>query len=123
MANNTPIRADTRQNRIQSFAFVIAVSVSVCLSVYFVSLSTVGAGESCEMELQSRINPNNAPPASLVRLSGIGISRANAIITYREDFSKKEANKLAFVNPDDLQKVKGIGPKTAENISQWLKFE
>ena len=29
----------------------------------------------------------------------------------------------AFQNPNDLQKVKGIGPKTVENIREWLKFE
>jgi len=73
--------------------------------------------------LESQINPNVAPTASLVRLPGIGIGRAGAIVAYREEFSKKDANNPAFRNCDDLQKVKGIGPKTVENISKWLKFE
>jgi len=58
-----------------------------------------------------------------MRLPGIGDVRVKAIIAYRENFSKKNSNSGAFRNCDDLQKVKGIGPKTAEDICEWLKFE
>lgn len=117
--------SDTRQKRIQSFAFVISVCVAVCFSCGFVSnLVRFGTAFSgCEIELESRINPNDAPIASLVRLPGIGVGRAGAIVAYRENFSEKESSSPAFRNCDDLQKVRGIGPKTAQNISQWLKFE
>ena len=125
-ANNFIQRTEVRQNRIQSFAFVIAVSVCVLFSVGFAVSSLVGFGaasDGCEIELEGRINPNDAPVASLVRLPGIGIVRAEAIVGYREEFSEQNGNKPAFQNPNDLQKVKGIGPKTVENISEWLKFE
>ena len=56
------------------------------------------------------------------RLPGIGDGRAKAIVAYRENFSERQNGK-AFRNCDDLQKVKGIGPKTAEDICEWLKFE
>jgi len=112
-----------RQNRIQSFAFVIAVAVCVCFSICFATLSFARLEKSQEVRLESRINPNNAPVASLVRLPGIGISRARAIVAYRDDFIKQGRGNRAFQNCDDLQKVKGIGPKTAQNISEWLKFE
>ena len=59
----------------------------------------------------------------MVRLRGIGFSRARAIVAYRKDFSGKGGNSPAFRNCDDLQKVKGIGPKTVQSISEWLKFE
>ena len=124
-ANNFIRRTEVRQNRIQSFAFVIAVSVCVLFSVGFVVSSLVGFGaasDGCEIELEGRINPNDAPVASLVRLPGIGIGKARAIVGYREEFSEQNGNKPAFQNPNDLQKVKGIGPKTVENISDWLKF-
>ena len=116
-------QSDTSQNKIQSFAFCLALSVAVCISVCFVVSSLARFGQLCEIRLESRINPNYAPPASLIRLPGIGIGRAGVIVAYRENFSKKNSNSRAFRNCEDLQKVKGIGPKTVENICEWLKFE
>jgi competence ComEA-like helix-hairpin-helix protein len=124
VANDSFIRqADTSQNKIQSFALVIALSVAGCLSIYFIVSSLGRFGRPCEIRLESRINPNYAPLASLRRLPGIGVGRAGAMVAYRENFSKENGNNKAFRNCEDLQKVKGIGPKTAENICEWLKFE
>ena len=95
----------------------------MCLSVCFAVSNLYGPGQSCEIRLENQINPNSAPLASLIRLPGIGTVRARAIISYREVYRKSYDKKAAFVNCDDLQKVKGIGPKTAENICAWLKFE
>jgi len=110
------------RTRIQSFAFVIAVFVGVLFGGSSFFLSLADSGQLCEIELDSCINPNDAPVASLVRLPGIGIGRAKAIVSYRNNFTEKAGNSRAFRNHDDLQKVKGIGPKTVQNISQWLKF-
>jgi len=123
MTGNKLIQTDARQNRIQSFAFVIAVSVAVCFSIGFAVSSLLELGQSYEIGLERRINPNDAPLASLVRLPGIGIGKASAIVAYRRDLSERNDNMAAFENCDDLQKVKGIGPKTIENISDWLIFE
>lgn len=110
------------QSRIQSFAFVISICVCVLLSICFGASSLAGVEPSFDIGLDERVNPNDAPVASMVRLPGIGIGRAEAIVAYRENLDK-EGHSKAFQNGDDLQKVKGIGPKTANNISQWLKFE
>ena len=115
---------EVRQDKIRAFAFVIAVSVCVLFCLGFAASSLDRFGQSCEIELESRINPNDALLASLVRLPGIGIGRAGAIVAYREDFAKRSSDRRpAFQNCDDLQKVKGIGPKTAQDMSEWLKFE
>ncbi len=111
-------QADTLQNKIQSFAFCLALSAAVFISVCFVVSSAGGIEPPNKIRLESRINPNYAPRASLARLPGIGNRRAEAI----ENFSK-ENNNRAFESCDDLQKVKGIGPKTAADICEWLKFE
>ena len=117
-------QSDAGQNRIQSFAFVIAVFVSVCFSVGFAASSLSEYGQSGGIELDGQINPNDAVPASLIRLPGIGVGRAAAIVAYRKSFSEKASgNSKAFQNCDDLQKVRGIGPKTVQNISEYLKFE
>ena len=121
--NNFGQQIQTGQNRIQSFAFVIAAGVCVLFSIALAASGLLGVGQSCQIVLDEQINPNDAPLASLVRLPGIGIGKANAIVAYRENFSKKNSNGRAFRNCDDLQKVKGIGPKTIQNICEWLKFE
>jgi len=113
---------ETSQKNIQSFAFVLSVCAGFCFCLVFVS-EFVGSGQSCEIELESRLNPNDAPIASLVRLPGIGISRAGAIVKYRDRFVDKDGGQPVFQSANDLQKVKGIGPKTVQNISGWLKFE
>jgi competence ComEA-like helix-hairpin-helix protein len=92
-------------------------------SIALAASGLLGVGQSCQIVLDEQINPNDAPSASLVRLPGIGIGRAGAIVAYRDNFGKKNSNSRTFRNCEDLQKVKGIGPKTVENISEWLKFE
>jgi len=76
-----------------------------------------------KIELESRINPNIAPVESLVRLSGLGISRAGAIVAYRESFNRANGARDAFKRGDDLQRISGIGPKTVQDMSEWIKFE
>ncbi len=121
--NNFGQQTQTGQNRIQSFAFVIAAGACVLFSIALAASGLLGVGQSCQIVLDEQINPNDAPSASLVRLPGIGIGRAGAIVAYRDNFGKKNSNSRTFRNCEDLQKVKGIGPKTVENISEWLKFE
>jgi competence protein ComEA len=70
--------------------------------------------------LPQRINPNTASMASLVRLPGVGRARAMDIIHYRQN---QKPNELVFHSADDLQKIRGIGPKTAAALGPWLTFE
>ena len=56
---------------------------------------------------QSIININRATESELTLLHGIGSSKAQAIILYREMFG-------GFKTVDELTKVKGIGTKTVE---------
>ena len=53
------------------------------------------------------VNINRASESELVSLNGIGSSKAQAIILYREMFG-------SFQTVDELAKVKGIGAKTVE---------
>ena len=108
------------QNKIQSAAFIAAVCLCVLFSIGFAASSFLMQRESKEFELETRINPNTAEAASLVRLPGIGLSKAEAIIAYRKNLG---GSRDVFRSADDLQKVKGIGPKTVQNIKPWLKFE
>ena len=113
---------EARQKNIQSFSFILSVCAAFFFCLGFVS-EFIGSGQSCEIKLESRINPNYASIESLVRLPGIGLSRAGAIVAYREKFSNANGENPVFQSSNDLQKVRGIGPKTVQNIGEWLKFE
>ena len=62
---------------------------------------------------QSAININSADAATLASLDGIGDSKAEAIVAYRE------ANG-PFVTTQDLSNVKGIGARTVEKNAERL---
>jgi competence ComEA-like helix-hairpin-helix protein len=115
------------QNRTQLFAFAIAAFIAVIFSCCFAGWSAKSKQPprllAQSSELEGRINPNIASMASLMRLPQIGTGRAEAIIAYRENVSRGDNNSAAFCNCDDLQKVKGIGSETVENLCKWLKFE
>ena len=114
------IRGDSE--RIQSLGFVISMCFCAVLCAVFLA-GFSGGSPVVGLALDSRVNPNDAPMASLVRLPGIGVSKAAAIVAYRDSFRQEGAQGMAFGDCNDLQKVKGIGPKTAESICEWLKFE
>jgi len=62
---------------------------------------------------QKVININRASEGELVSLDGIGSSKAQAIILYRDMFGD-------FKTVGELAKVKGIGPKTVEKNQRRL---
>ncbi len=115
---------DSRQIRIQSFAFVLSSCAAVCLSALFIpeifparsEYVTTGCG------VDNRINPNTATVASLVRLPDIGFSLAEAIVQYRTNFTETNGRQ-AFKTLDDLQNVKGLGPAKVQNLKEFLKFD
>jgi len=120
---NKGFQKDDEQNRLHSLAFIIAIVVAALLSALFASSGFSRTQQPHEIILEGRINPNVAPASSLARLPGLGFTRAGAIVDYRSSFSGQQDDKQAFGDCNDLDKVKGIGPKTVQNISQWLKFE
>ncbi len=65
---------------------------------------------------QATVNINRASEGELVSLNGIGSSKAQAIILYREMFG-------SFQTVDELAKVKGIGAKTVEKNRGRLRVQ
>lgn len=76
------------------------------------------AQESAKIQVrdQATVNINRASEGELVSLDGIGSSKAQAIILYREMFGD-------FKTVDELAKVKGIGAKTVEKNRGRLRVQ
>jgi len=116
-------QSETGQEKIELFGFVLLAIFSVSAVVFLLLTGPRGSEREAAFDLDSRINPNFASVASLARLPGIGRARAEAIVTYRESLRENRAGEKAFEDLNDLQKVRGIGPKTAGNIAKWVKFD
>ena len=77
--------------------------------------------------IAQRIDPNEADWPELTRLPGIGETLAKRIVAYRQE-NRVEASgdtdppAPVFQRPEDLQAVRGIGPKTVERLAPLLKL-
>jgi competence protein ComEA len=66
-----------------------------------------------DTEKSALININNAQSEELQKLNGVGPSKAEAIITYREENGP-------FKAPEDIMNVSGFGEKSFEKIKEQI---
>ena len=109
-------QSQKEQIRIQSLAFFLAIGICMMLSAFYALLYMHTTANHAKMVLDDKVNPNEDSMISISRLPSLGQSKAKAIVEYRQDGH-------VFENADDLDKVKGIGPKTVENVRPYLKFD
>lgn len=64
---------------------------------------------------QGKININRAGKEELMKLEGVGDTKAAAIIKYRQEHGM-------FQNPEDIRKVSGIGEKLFEKIRESIEL-
>jgi competence protein ComEA len=105
-----------------------AVKLSDGERIYVPTTAEVAAGEAypgseTAAEAQSsgsstdgRMNINTATLEELMTLSGIGETKAKAIISYREKNG-------SFQNPADIKNVSGIGDSTYSNIAEYITVQ
>ena len=110
-----------RQIQTQTGALIVALLACCVLTMSFATSYFRHTGRTERIVLDNRVNPNTDSVVSLMRLPNIGPSRAGAIVEYRMQFSAE--GKITFETATDLEKIKGIGPKTVEKIKPWLCFE
>jgi DNA uptake protein ComE-like DNA-binding protein len=73
-------------------------------------------------ELEDRIDPNTADLPTLSTLPQMGEKRAQALIDYRQQFLAEHPGQVAFSQPQDLLRVKGIGVSMLEELEPFLIF-
>ena len=105
---------------VRFYCFIFAIVLcAVALGGFYCDQFISGRTEM-RQSLTVAINPNTAEVASLVRLPGIGPARARDIVAYR---NSSEVDKPAFKCAGDMEKIKGIGPKTVEKLLPYLCFD
>jgi len=121
----SPLLAGNRSklDAVQSLGFIVATCVCLALSVGFLVGARHRQTKAPSVRPDEKINPNEAPAASLARLPGVGPTRARAIVAYRERVREQEGVRSVFHRADDLEQVRGIGPATVDGIRAWLRFD
>jgi DNA uptake protein ComE-like DNA-binding protein len=107
----------------QSLAFLVGLGICLMLSLGFAGGMLEHATDSPASGWAERINPNEAPVASLMRLPQIGAGRARAIVAHRDRAGTEKGRTPAFKRADDLRQIKGIGPAIVEGLRPWLRFD
>ena len=97
-----------------SYALIVAAVICSMLTAWFAAEYLVAVQTTCDIAANDRINPNTANIAGLTRLPNIGVKRAADIVEYRQE--------MTFEKPQDMENIKGIGPKTVEGLKPYLAF-
>jgi competence protein ComEA len=107
-----------RMNSLQLAVFGRALSVALLLLAGWLQpLSLVRAAESEPVAVMQTVNINRADaPALAAGLRGVGPSKAEEIVRYREAFGP-------FESVDELAEVKGIGKSTLEKNRDLIILE
>lgn len=113
-------RSDQQQSAVWTRGCMLAAGVALMgLIVMLVMVCVSHRQPPLEVPPQ-RINPNTASMAGLVRLPGVGKARALDIIHYRENHGP---DGTVFRSAQDMENIRGIGPKTAAKLEPWLVFD
>jgi len=91
----------------------LAIVSAMAFQTYAVNAQENMSMPSQQAEVSEKINLNTASIDELTSLPGIGKSKAQAIVNYREDVGK-------FLEVEQLTEVKGIGPKMLSKIEHFV---
>jgi comEA protein len=99
---------------------IASVVVVILLAVKWEQLRYIDRSEINRQrgsdDIGYQIELNSATWVELTQLRGIGEAFAQRIVNDRDEHGP-------FSSIDDLQRVKGIGPKTVEKNRRWLRVE
>jgi competence protein ComEA len=105
-------------NRDQWLVAVVSVVLVILLAVKWQQLRYIDRSEIIlqrgSEDIGYQIELNSATWVELTQLRGIGEAFAQRIVNDREE-------RGPFSTIDDLQRVRGIGPKTVEKNRRWLR--
>lgn len=95
---------------------ILALGITLALGVALgLPAWEVEASDPAKQAVE-KIDINTASRDELMKLRGVGAANADRIIEYREKNGP-------FQKPEDLLKVKGVGPKTLEDNKDLISVE
>ena len=102
---------------------VLAVLVAISLTLMLAKWARLSGWGTRPVEIKRleqhqfeyKVDVNSATWVEWIQLEGIGEVLARRIVDDREQHG-------SFDSIDDLQRVRGIGPKTIERLRPWLKL-
>lgn len=110
-----------KRTRVDSFHVILfglwLIAVVVTVSTFF----TTHQNQS-KVKPLATINPNTAHWWELAVLPRIGETLAKRIVKFRSD-SINQGHCPPFNTSNDLAGVRGIGPKTVQRLSPYLRFD
>jgi competence protein ComEA len=89
---------------------MLSIKTRIAILVFIFSICCIGIGTGL---CADQVDLNTATQEQLQSLPGIGPAIAQRIIAYRTEHP--------FQNVDEVQQVKGIGPKIFEQIKPLIK--
>jgi hypothetical protein len=112
------------QRRALAAIFVVATGVLLIRAWFNPMIVGEGPGKRGPRydQLADRLDPNVADAGELAAIPLLGEKRAAAIVAYRAAFVLSHPNRRAFDGPNDLARVKGIGPATVETLEGYLVY-
>lgn len=121
MTSDRKTRIDLAWRRRNTVALATLCALAGALLVLALLRTHAPAGERLAVRpdladaARERIDPNSASFASLLRLPGVGPTRAEAIIDYRRTHGD-----ACFRKATDLKAVHGIGEGTVRRVTPYL---
>lgn len=112
--NDVILMAGGLTNQADEYQVNLAEIVYDEMVIFIPAVGEIESGETGQ-GMSDKIHVNRATTTELESLSGIGPSKAAAIINYRDEHGK-------FQSVEDLLNVPGIGQKTLDNIVDDLQI-
>jgi len=106
-------------------AFRVALALAVgggLLTLAWPGQPIMRAAAGTSPRIEDRLDPNQATWWQLERLPGVGESLAKSIVAERERRAAQWPGETAFVRPDSLLHVPGLGPRKLAPLLAYLRF-
>ena len=106
-------------DKVDTSTFLVIIFICFLFSAGFVIFGGCLFDSTASIELDGKIKINEASAVSMMRLPGVGISKAESIILYRQNCGRQKT----FKSCEDLTRIHGIGVKTADGVKKYISFE
>jgi len=118
-----PLWTRPQRRAIAAFLAIFAALLAVRYAMNRASIpSPQPAAGLRASELATQLDPNVATWEELAAIPSLGEKRAKTIVEYRQRQLAQHPNEQPFARLQDLTRIKGIGPATADNLKPYLFF-